>query len=62
MSRQLKRGNSLPKIVPPPPPPPKSGDFNMSKKPKTVWVVEQGQYSDYHVVGVFTSKESRLHE
>lgn len=27
----------------------------MSKQ--TVWVVEQGKYSDYHVVGVFSSKE-----
>lgn len=25
---------------------------------KTVWVVEQGEYSDYRVVGVFTSKEN----
>ena len=24
---------------------------------KTVWVVEKGSYSDYAVVGVFTSKE-----
>lgn len=25
---------------------------------KTVWVVEDGEYSDYHVVGVFTSREN----
>lgn len=25
---------------------------------KTVWVVEQGQYSGYHVVGVFSTKEN----
>jgi hypothetical protein len=25
---------------------------------KTVWVIEDGEYSDYHVVGVFTSKEN----
>ena len=25
---------------------------------KTVWVVEQGEYSDYRVVGVFSSKEN----
>lgn len=23
---------------------------------KTIWVIEQGSYSDYHVVGVFSSK------
>ncbi len=26
----------------------------------TVWVVEQGEYSDYRVVGVFSSKENAL--
>lgn len=25
---------------------------------KTVWVIEQGGYSDYRVIGVFTSKEN----
>lgn len=25
---------------------------------KSVWVIEQGSYSDYHVVGVFSSKET----
>ena len=25
---------------------------------KSVWVIEQGVYSDYHVVGVFSSKEN----
>jgi hypothetical protein len=25
---------------------------------KTVWVIEQGSYSDYRVVGVFTSREN----
>lgn len=25
---------------------------------KTIWVVEQGSYSDYHVVGVFTNREN----
>lgn len=24
----------------------------------TVWAIEEGEYSDYHVVGVFTSKEN----
>lgn len=28
----------------------------MSKK--TVWVIEDGEYSDYHVVGVFSSREN----
>lgn len=25
---------------------------------RSVWVIEEGEYSDYHVVGVFTSKEN----
>ena len=25
---------------------------------KSVWVIEQGSYSDYHVVGVFSSREN----
>jgi hypothetical protein len=25
---------------------------------KTVWAIEDGNYSDYHVIGVFTSKEN----
>jgi hypothetical protein len=24
----------------------------------TIWAIEEGEYSDYHVVGVFTSKEN----
>lgn len=27
-------------------------------KKKSIWVIEQGEYSDYRVVGVFTSKEN----
>ena len=27
-------------------------------KSKTIWAIEQGCYSDYHVVGVFTAKEN----
>lgn len=25
---------------------------------KSIWVIEQGEYSDYHVVGIFSSKEN----
>ena len=25
---------------------------------KSVWVIEEGEYSDYHVVGVYDSRES----
>ena len=30
----------------------------MMKQPPKVWAVEQGSYSDYHVVGVFSSEEN----
>lgn len=30
----------------------------MTDTRKTIWVVEQGEYSDYRVVGVFSSQES----
>jgi hypothetical protein len=29
----------------------------MAKK-KTIWVLDEGSYSDYHVIGVFSSKEN----
>lgn len=33
----------------------------MKSRKNTIWVVEQGSYSDYRVVGVFTSKENADH-
>jgi len=29
-----------------------------STQSKSIWIIEQGEYSDYHVVGIFSTKEN----
>ena len=30
----------------------------MERRMKSIWLIEEGEYSDYHIVGVFSSKEN----